>query len=108
MRDDEVGIGDLDQPERLHHAHTEASLRLLSRGVPRAHEGGAVNRRYRKQMRLRSQHYRRGHTPFCKCWEPWQMLGIRLKRRIDSGVPLPVRKVRLRPSSTSRDPGAPG
>lgn len=37
-----------------------------------APEGGLVNPRYRKQMRLRSHHYRRGHSSFCCCPEAWQ------------------------------------
>lgn len=28
-----------------------------------------MNERYRKQMRLRSRHSRRGHAPWCRCPE---------------------------------------
>lgn len=57
-----------------------------------------MNKRYRKQMRLKSGHYRRGHNQFCKCRELWQSVGLALKRRMESGDPLPVRRVRPRPS----------
>lgn len=58
-----------------------------------------MNGRYRKQMRLRSRHYRQGHHQFCKCWELWQNFGLALKRRFESGEPLPVRRIRRRPPS---------
>lgn len=57
-----------------------------------------MNKRYRKQMRLKSRHYRQGHTPFCKCWEVWQSFGLALKRYKESGKPWPVRRVRMRTS----------
>lgn len=69
-----------------------------------------MNTRYRKQMRLRSRHYRQGHTQFCKCWEQWQNFGLALKRWKESGKPLPVRKVRMRtsePASPRADGSSP-
>lgn len=56
-----------------------------------------MNPRYRKQTRLRSRHHRRGHTPWCRCWEPLQRLVIAVRRRLDSGRPLPTRTVRIKP-----------
>lgn len=56
-----------------------------------------MNKRYRKQMRLKSRHQRRGHTPFCRCPELWQALALALKRRMDSGVPLARRSLRRPP-----------
>lgn len=52
-----------------------------------------MNKRYRKQMRLKSRHYRQGHGQFCKCWELWQGFGLALKRRLESGEPLPRRRL---------------
>lgn len=52
-----------------------------------------MNKRYRKQMRLKSRHYRQGHGQFCKCWELWQSFGLALKRRLESGEPLPRRRL---------------
>lgn len=52
-----------------------------------------MNKRYRKVMRLRSRHYRQGHSLFCRCWEPWQNFGLALKKRFESGEPLPRRWV---------------
>lgn len=60
-----------------------------------------MNKRYRKQMRLRSRHYRQGHTQFCKCWEFWQKGVLAIKRHMESGKPLPVRKVRMREEPAS-------
>ncbi len=57
-----------------------------------------MNKRYRKAMRLKSRHYRQGHNQFCKCWELWQNFGLALKRRLESGEPLPRRRVRMRTS----------
>lgn len=57
-----------------------------------------MNERYRKQMRLKSRHYRQGHTQFCKCREFWQKGLLAIKKRMESGEPLPVRRLR-RPSS---------
>jgi hypothetical protein len=69
-----------------------------------------MNARYRKQMRLKSRHYRQGHNQFCKCWELWQNFGLALKRRIESGQPLPRRRVRMRtsePASPRTDASSP-
>lgn len=69
-----------------------------------------MNKRYRKQMRLRSRHYRQGHNQFCKCWELWQNFGLALKRRLESGEPLPRRRVRMRtsePASTRTEASSP-
>lgn len=63
-----------------------------------------MNKRYRKQRRLRSRHYRQGHSQFCKCWELWQNFGLALKRRMESGEPLPVRKLRPRTSAPASPP----
>lgn len=56
-----------------------------------------MNERYRKQMRLKSRHHRRGHTPFCNCPEMWQALALAMRRRLSSGVPLARRTVRRVP-----------
>lgn len=37
-----------------------------------------MNKRYRKARRLRTRHYRNGHTPWCRCPEPWQDFLIQL------------------------------
>lgn len=88
-------LRDLDVPPGLLDTRQAYTLRLLPEGLPHPQEGPPVNDRYRKRMRLTSRHFRKGHTPFCKCREPWQMVGIKLRRQIESGEPLPVRKVRL-------------
>ncbi|MEV5957264.1 hypothetical protein AB0M11_26445 [Streptomyces sp. NPDC051987] len=54
-----------------------------------------MNARYRKQMRLRSRHARRGHTPWCRCPEPQQRALIAFRRWKASGRPLPTRTVRI-------------
>lgn len=41
-----------------------------------------MNQRYRKVMRLRSRHARRGHTPWCNCPEMWQALRQSIQRRM--------------------------
>lgn len=92
-------LGDLDVSRGLLDARQAYALRLLPERLPHSQKGLPVNERYRKQMRLRSRHFRKGHTPFCKCREPWQMVGIKLRRQIESGEPLPVRKIRLREPS---------
>lgn len=60
-----------------------------------------VNARYRKVRRLQSRHYRRGHTVFCRCPEPFQSAVADLRRRLDSGRPLPRRTITL-PKETTR------
>lgn len=57
-----------------------------------------MNERYRKQMRLKSRHYRQGHHQFCKCFELWQKVGLAIKKYLDSGKPMPVLRVRMRTS----------
>ena len=91
-------VGDLDQNVRRLGAHQAVSLRMLPGGLPRSCKGGAMNGRHRKQMRLKSRHYRKGHTQFCKCWEFWQKDALAIKKRMESGEPLPRRRVRVRAS----------
>ncbi|WP_432112794.1 hypothetical protein [Streptomyces sp. S1] len=40
-----------------------------------------MNARYRKAMRLKSRHARRGHTPWCRCPELWQGFALALQRK---------------------------
>ena len=94
----------MDTAQRLLDAHEEDALWLLPGGVPRPYEGEPVNARYRKRMRLKSRHYRQGHNQFCKCWELWQNVGLALKKRIESGGPLPRRRVRMKTSSEPASP----
>lgn len=41
-----------------------------------------MNQRYRKVMRLRSRHHRRGHTPWCSCPEMLQAMYLAINRRL--------------------------
>ncbi len=90
-----MAVGDLDPDVRGLESRQEAPLWLLPPGLPAPRERGrGVNKRYRKQMRLKSRHYRQGHNRFCKCWELWQNFALAIKRRMESGEPLPRRRVR--------------
>lgn len=53
-----------------------------------------MNSRYRKQVRLRSRHARRGHKPWCNCPERYDRLLLALRRRKAEHKPLPRRTVR--------------
>lgn len=53
-----------------------------------------MNPHYRKAMRLRSRHARRGHTSWCNCPEAWQRTLLVFRRWQQSGRPLPTRTLR--------------
>lgn len=53
-----------------------------------------MNKRYRKVMRLKSRHYRRGHQWYCVCPEAVQSMMLAMKKRIESGEPLARRIIR--------------
>lgn len=63
-----------------------------------------MNARYRKAMRLKSRHRRRGHTPWCQCLEMRQALAIGLGRLFASGQPLAHRTVISPPIVERKDP----
>ena len=66
-----------------------------------------MNPRYRKQMRLRSRHARRGHTSRCNCPEVWQRTLLRFRRWQQSGRPLPTRTLRPRWTTNVNRTGKP-
>lgn len=66
-----------------------------------------MNARYRKQMRLRSRHYRRGHTPWCHCPEPRQRMLLAFRRWQKSGRALPTRTLQPRMALSINRSGKP-
>jgi hypothetical protein len=62
-----------------------------------------MNRRYRKTMRLRSRHYRRGHTPWCNCPEVWHAFWMGWKHSREAGWPPPIRKMPPRLQTCEED-----
>lgn len=71
-----------------------------------------MNKKYRKQMRLKSRHHRRGHSfQFCKCPELWQNIMLALERHVRLNGPLKVkrrvRRSREEPASQCTDGNSP-